>query len=130
MTNENFSEESPLDKEKREVRALEARVESLKESINNLNELSEKHKSKVAEHEEVSLIINGLFDKVQVLVEENSAKSEKMPESDEEWDALMKRNRRISDIYTMLDNLASDQDNIEQQVVDIQREIDAIEIHE
>jgi len=93
MPYENSGEESPLER-KRKV--LQEKVSSLEDALSKAEEIKARWESENSEHEEISLIMDGLYKKAKVLSEEEKTKSVKMPETDQEWDAWIARTDRIA----------------------------------
>jgi FtsZ-binding cell division protein ZapB len=108
--------EAKIQQKEREIELLKAHIEEgercavkLKDSLENFNELGR--------------IINGLYEKAKKLTEEHLRKSEKMPESDEEWRSYDEAAGKIEEIYTLIGRLETESEQVMELISDIERKM-------
>ena len=107
--------ESPLEKKRRKISEWEQKIAEM-ESV------MARHEKSAEELNEVNLIINGLYNKLEELLKEDKA----MPETDEGWDAWMERVERIQGIYSRIADLEKEFSVIVGHIEEIQGEVNSL----
>jgi len=84
--------------------------------------LHEQIKSKIAESEEVCIIIDGLYGKMNKILSEDEVDDSSKPETKE----LVSKEKRIEDIYATVENLSSDLRKINDDMSKMLKELDVL----
>lgn len=98
-----------------------ARLERTKDYVESLLE-----KFNTIDHERVELVtlLNGLNNKLDELLKEDTAKSKQVPETDAEWDAWITRSERIGKILGYVVGIEGDLDSISNKMTGIKDQLE------
>jgi len=113
---------SPADKSAE----LEKKISSLDEFLKRSGDIIQQMSTIIEEHKEVALLLKGLIEKVEILNTENKKRNEVLPETDEEWVALLARTEKIQKIYLSIESLQDETDIILEKLENLQVEFDLL----
>jgi chromosome segregation ATPase len=115
--------ESPKE---RELNIRKEKIAEVFEIIEKIKALSAQHKEKDKEEQEVTIIIDGLNKKIDLLITEDRAEFTNIPDSDEKWAQYVSLREKINSLRDRVMSLYNERDEIHKEMGEMSDSINAL----